>query len=101
MPTIALSVTISYSAMEDAGMDIVKEYPPIRVFGTIGFIVAMWTISLSHLETSSWMFIIAGIASLILGFYSFTMPKCPPPRQEYWILCQFNGAGRIQTFQKL
>ena len=99
MPTIALSVTISYSAMEDAGMDIVKEYPPIRVFGTIGFIVAMWTISLSHLETSSWMFIIAGIASLILGFYSFTMPKCPPLGKSTGSFVSLMGLDAFKLFK--
>ena len=66
-PTISLSVTVSYSAMKDAGLDIIKDYPPIRVWGTIGFIVALWTISLSEWETSSNQFIVAAIASLALG----------------------------------
>ncbi|MBF0314451.1 MAG: nucleoside permease [Oligoflexia bacterium] len=78
MPTLALSITVSYSAMEEAGMDIVKEYPPIRVWGTVGFIIALWTISLSHLETSSTQFYVASVFSLLLGLYAFTMPKCPP-----------------------
>jgi len=78
MSTYTLSIAISYSSMEEAGMNIVKEFPPIRVLGTVGFIVAMWTVSLLHLETSSWMFYVAGIASVVLGLYGFTMPKCPP-----------------------
>lgn len=78
MPTISLSITISYSSMEAAGMNIVKEYPPVRVLGTVGFIVAMWTVSLCRLETSPWMFYVASIASLALGLYGFTMPKCKP-----------------------
>jgi len=77
-PTISLSVTVSYSAMKDAGLDIIKDYPPIRVWGTIGFIVALWTISLSEWETSSNQFIVAAIASLALGLYGFTMPRCLP-----------------------
>ena len=76
MPTIALTITVSYSAMNKANMDIVKEYPPIRVFGTIGFIVAMWTISLLKFETSAMQFYIASAASIVLGFYAFTLPKC-------------------------
>lgn len=76
MPTISLSITVSYSAMKKANMDIVKEYPPIRVFGTIGFIVAMWTVSLMKIETSSMQFYVASIAAFILGIYSFTLPKC-------------------------
>jgi len=76
MPTISLSITVSYSAMKKANMDIVKEYPPIRVFGTIGFIVAMWTVSLMKIETSSMQFYVASIAAFVLGIYSFTLPKC-------------------------
>jgi len=78
MPTISLAITVSYSAMKSKGMDIVKEYPPIRVWGTVGFIVALWIISLSGLEKSSAQFYVASAASLFLGIYSFTMPKCPP-----------------------
>ena len=78
MPTIALAITISYTSMKSKGMDIVKEYPPIRVFGTIGFIVALWTISLLGLEKSSIQFYIASGASILLGIYSFTLPQCPP-----------------------
>jgi len=77
-PTISLSVTVSYSAMKDAGMDVVNDYPPIRVWGTIGFIIALWVVSLSGLETSSQQFLIASAASLALAVFSLTMPKCPP-----------------------
>ena len=76
MPTISLSITVSYSAMKKANMDIVKEYPPIRVFGTIGFIVAMWTVSIMKIETSSLQFYVASAAALVLGVYAFTLPKC-------------------------
>jgi NHS family xanthosine MFS transporter len=76
MPTISLSITVSYSAMKKADMDIVKEYPAIRVFGTIGFIVAMWTVSLMKIETSYLQFYVASVAALVLGFYSFTLPTC-------------------------
>jgi NHS family xanthosine MFS transporter len=81
MPTISLSITVCYSAMKKANMDVVKEYPPIRVFGTIGFIVAMWTISLLKIETSSMQFYIASIAALLLGLYAFTLPKCDINKQ--------------------
>lgn len=78
MPTIALSITVAYSAMKSRNMDIIKEYPPVRVWGTVGFIVALWIISLSGFETSSAQFYVASLASLFLGIYSFTMPACPP-----------------------
>ncbi len=76
MPTISLSITVAYSALKKDGQDVVKEYPPIRVFGTIGFIVAMWTVSLLKIETSALQFYVASGASLLLGLYSFTLPKC-------------------------
>ncbi len=76
MPTISLSITVAYSALNKAELDIVKEYPPIRVYGTIGFIVAMWTVSLLKIETSAFQFYVASMASIVLGLYAFTLPKC-------------------------
>ena len=76
MPTISLSITVAYSALNGANLDIIKNYPPIRVFGTIGFIVAMWTVSLLKIETSALQFYVASAASLALGLFSFTLPKC-------------------------
>ena len=56
MPTIALSITVGYSTLKSKGYDIVTDYPPIRVWGTIGFIVALWTVSLLHLEVTAGQF---------------------------------------------
>lgn len=78
MPTIALAITVAYSALKRNNLDIVKDYPPIRVWGTIGFIVALWIISLSGLETSAGQFYVSAAASILLGVYAFTLPKCPP-----------------------
>lgn len=74
MPTIALSNTISYSCLEKEGLDTVTHFPPIRVFGTLGFIVAMWTISLLRLELSNIQLYIASGVSLLLALYSLTLP---------------------------
>lgn len=78
MPTIALSITVSYSAMKGAGLDIIKDYPPVRVFGTVGFIAALWTVSLAGFEVSAAQFYVASATSLLLGLYAFSMPACPP-----------------------
>jgi len=78
MPTIALAITIAYSALKNKGLDIIKEYPPIRVWGTIGFIAALWIVSLSGFEKSAFQFYVASAASFFLGFYAFTLPKCLP-----------------------
>ncbi len=78
MPTIALAITVSYNALKNEGMDVVRDYPPIRVWGTVGFIAATWTTSLSGLETSAGQFYVAAAASLALGLYAFTLPPCRP-----------------------
>jgi NHS family xanthosine MFS transporter len=78
MPTLSLSITVSYSALKSNNIDVVKDFPPIRIWGTIGFIAALWTVSLTHNEISANQFYIAGAVALTLGIYSFTLPKCPP-----------------------
>ncbi|MEP7253187.1 MAG: nucleoside permease [Ginsengibacter sp.] len=78
MPTISLAIAVAYSALKRAGKDVIISYPPIRVWGTVGFIVALWVVSLLHFETSANQFYVASAAALILGLYSFTLPKCPP-----------------------
>ena len=76
MPTISLSITVAYSALKEANLDVITTYPPIRVYGTIGFIIAMWVVSLSGFETSAMQFYVAAGASVLLGVYSFSLPKC-------------------------
>lgn len=78
MPTIALSNSVAYSSLKKYNMDIVSNFPPIRVFGTIGFIAAMWIVNLTGNKSSENQFYIAAVASVILAAYSFTLPKCPP-----------------------
>lgn len=77
MPTLALSNSVSYNALTKFGMDTVKDFPPIRVFGTVGFICAMWFVDLTGFSTSYMMFVTSGILSILLFIYAFTLPKCP------------------------
>ena len=81
MPTIALSNSIAYNALKTNSFDVVKEFPPIRVWGTIGFIIAMWVTNLTGNKATVNQFYISAIASVVLGIYSFTLPKCPPQKQ--------------------
>ncbi|RXR23074.1 nucleoside permease [Flavobacterium stagni] len=83
MPTIALSNSISYTALKNSpNSDVVKDFPPIRVFGTIGFIVAMWLTNLTGSKATEYQFYIAGIGAIVLGLYSFSLPKCPPQQNK-------------------
>src|SRR5690606_12711167 len=82
MPTISLAIAVAYNALKENGLDVVRDYPPIRVWGTVGFIVALWTTSLLGLETSAGQFYIASAASLVLGLYAFTLPPAPPRMKQ-------------------
>ena len=78
MPTIALSNSVAYNALKKGNLDVVKDFPPIRVWGTVGFIVAMWITNLTGNKASENQFYIAAIAAVFLGIYAFTLPKCLP-----------------------
>ncbi|MBP3497643.1 MAG: MFS transporter [Alistipes sp.] len=77
MPTLGLSNSVAYSGLSGAGLDTVKHFPPIRVWGTIGFICAMWCCDLSGFQATAWQFIQSAIIGIVLGLYAFTMPQCP------------------------
>jgi NHS family xanthosine MFS transporter len=78
MPTISLSNSVAYSILKNNNFDVVKVFPPIRVWGTVGFIAAMWITNLTGNKASGNMFYLAALAAIILGVYSFTLPKCAP-----------------------
>lgn len=82
MPTIALSNAISYSVLTKYKLDIVSTFPPIRVWGTIGFITAMWLTNLTGNKASANQFYFAGIAAVVLVIYALSLPKCPPIPKE-------------------
>lgn len=88
MPTIALNNTVSYIILENKGFEIVKDFPPIRVWGTVGFIFAMWMVDLFKWTQSPIQFIVSAGASLFMGIYCFTMPQCKPAkvaRKVSWV----------------
>jgi MFS transporter, NHS family, xanthosine permease len=80
MPTISLSNSISYTILKNNNYDVVKVFPPIRVWGTIGFIVAMWITNLSGSKANANQFLIGAVAAIALGIYSFTLPACKPQK---------------------
>ncbi|MFK7050380.1 MULTISPECIES: nucleoside permease [Flavobacterium] len=78
MPTISLSNSVAYTILKENDFDVVKVFPPIRVWGTVGFILAMWTTNLTGNKASANMFYISALTAIILGIYSFTLPACKP-----------------------
>jgi NHS family xanthosine MFS transporter len=78
MPTIALNNTVSYIILEKRNYNIVKDFPPIRVWGTVGFVFAMWGVDLSRSGLNPVQLYISAGAGILLGLYAFTMPPCAP-----------------------
>lgn len=77
MPTLGLSNSVAYTGLAQAGLDTVKHFPPIRVWGTVGFICSMWCCDLAGFQATAYQFIQCAIIGLVLGMYAFTMPQCP------------------------
>ncbi len=82
MPTIALSNSVAYSGLEKFGMDTVKDFPPIRVFGTVGFICSMLFVNFMSIDGVQFQlsynqFFTSGVIGLVLAAYTFTLPACP------------------------
>ncbi len=83
MPTIALSNSVAYTILENNGYDTVKDFPPIRVFGTVGFICSMLFVNFVRdaeglqFQSTYNQFLVSGILGLVLMVYSFTLPDCP------------------------
>ena len=76
MPTIALSNTVAYNALNKANLDTVKAFPPIRIWGTIGFICAMWAVDLTGWKDVAFQLNFSAILGIVLGLYSLTLPAC-------------------------
>ncbi len=77
MPTLALSNSVAFNALNQAGMDTVKDFPPIRVFGTVGFIFTMWAVDFLGFQPTSQQFLLSGSLSVVLAVYSLTLPQVP------------------------
>ena len=83
MPTIALSNSVAYNILEKNGYDTVKDFPPIRVFGTVGFICAMLFVNFMtngegvQYQHSYNQFMVSGVLGVVMFLYCFTLPECP------------------------
>ena len=80
MPTIALSNSVAYSVLESKGFDTVKAFPPIRVWGTVGFICSMLVCDAAGFQTTYMQFVQCAVLGLALAVYAVTLPDCPVSR---------------------
>ena len=116
MPTIALSNTAAFTILKENGMDTVKNFPPIRVLGTVGFIVTMWFVNCAVWENGSFTFTLAenahkfqytymqffvsGLLSVVLCAYCFTLPECRiVPKQGNTSLAETFGLNAFKLFK--
>lgn len=77
MPTIALSNSVAYTSLEKSNLDTITHFPPIRIFGTIGFICAMLSVDFLGFQKTYDQFFVSAVIGAILGLYSFSLPMCP------------------------
>jgi NHS family xanthosine MFS transporter len=77
MPTIALNNSVSYAVLNKYSFDVQKTFTPIRVWGTVGFIIAMWITDLTDWKSNTNQFVFASIAMIFTGLYCFTLPNVP------------------------
>lgn len=98
MPTLALANTTAFTILKEHGMDTVKDFPPIRVFGTVGFILTMWFVNCAVIDNGTFTFTLAenankfqytymqfgvsGIVGVLLFAYCFTLPQCRLVRKQ-------------------
>ena len=107
--TIAISNSVAFFALENLGKDPVKDFPPIRVFGTIGFICSMLFVNFMRdpsnpalqFQHSHWQFLVSGILGLILAVYSLSLPDCPcKPKGQTSSLADSLGLRAFKLFGK-
>lgn len=100
MPTLSLANSLAYNSLKTIGLDVIRDFPPIRIWGTIGFIVAMWTVDICGWTNSNFQLYFAAIVSIIYGFYALTLPKYAPLKSlEKTSVKSFLGLDALYLFK--
>lgn len=115
MPTLALSNTTAFTILKSNGLDTVKDFPPIRVFGTVGFILTMWFVNCATWDDGAFMFLlgenankfqythfqflVSGLLSIVLFAYCFTLPSCPLVKKEGQSMSEMLGLNAFRLFK--
>lgn len=116
MPTLALSNTAAFTILKNNGMDTVKDFPPIRVFGTVGFIATMWFVNcatwhdgnfgftigedLTKFQLTHFQFLVSGVLGVILFAYCMTLPQCKLVKTVGQTLAQQLGLDAFKLFKQ-
>lgn len=115
MPTLALSNTVAFTALKEHGLDTVRDFPPIRTFGTVGFIATMWFVNCATWDDGSFFFtlsdnahkfqythmqfLVSGLLSVVLFLYSFTLPQCRIVKKAATSLADTFGLNAFKLFK--
>lgn len=115
MPTIALANTVAFTILKNNGLDTVKDFPPIRVLGTVGFILTMWFVNCAVWEDGTFsmtfaenahkfqytymQFFVSGVLSILLCAYCFTLPQCKLEKKEGVSLAESLGLNAFKLFK--
>ena len=117
MPTIALSNTVAFTILKNNGLDTVKDFPPIRVLGTVGFILTMWFVNCAFVDETGFgftlgdnphkfqysymQFFVSGILSFVLFAYCFTLSQCKLEKKEQKVsLVESLGLNAFKLFKR-
>lgn len=105
MPTIGLSNSVAYSALNRAGLDTIKDFPPIRVLGTVGFIVAMLMVNFIHIggvsvQTTCYQLFLSGLFSMVMVVYALTMPSCQVNKKKSGGIIEALGLKAFSLFKE-
>jgi NHS family nucleoside permease-like MFS transporter len=116
MPTLALSNTAAFTILKNSGLDTVKHFPPIRVFGTVGFIATMWFVNCAVWEGGEFLFtfgsnahkfqytqmqfMVSGVLGLLLFVYCMTLPQCPVEKKPNRNLSEMLGLDAFKLFKR-
>ena len=115
MPTLALSNTVAFTILKNHGYDTIKDFPPIRVFGTVGFIATMWFVNCATLDNGSFtftlaenlnkfqytymQFLVSGVLGVLLFVYCMTLPQCQLVAKKSQSLAETFGFDAFKLFK--
>ncbi len=116
MPTLALSNTVAFTTLKLHGLDTVKDFPPIRVFGTVGFIATMWFVNCTtwhgaglsfsladdaaKFQYTYMQFLVSGVLGVLLFLYCLTLPACPLVKKPSRGLAAAFGFDAFRLFKQ-